>query len=159
MRKQKLRGKSAFDGEGVEKLSDAAATAAPIAPIFVRKAAPESGGRAVVATRALLEACSSFESFDLWRNAFLGDEREAVGSSAQCREMVSTMALRETLVTQKILKAGVVFRLSADGLDRTYQVEIGTVLWSLPKSFCSATVKMQAGWNSWAQKGPGSWNG
>ena len=26
-----------------------------------------------------------------------------------------------------------VFRLSADGLDRTYQVELGTVVWSLPK--------------------------
>ena len=26
------------------------------------------------------------------------------------------------------------FRLSADGLDRTYQVEPGTVLWSLPKA-------------------------
>ena len=27
---------------------------------------------------------------------------------------------------------GAVFRPQADGLDRTYQVEIGTVLWSLP---------------------------
>ena len=44
------------------------------------------------------------------------------------------MALHEKLLTQKILKEGVVFRLSADGLDRTYQVEIGTVLWSLPKA-------------------------
>ena len=44
------------------------------------------------------------------------------------------MALHEKLVTQKILKEGVVFRLSADGLDRTYQVEVGTVLWTLPKA-------------------------
>ena len=44
------------------------------------------------------------------------------------------MALHENLVTQQILKEGVVFRLSADGLDRTYQVELGTVLWSLPKA-------------------------
>ena len=45
--------KERVGGEGVEKFSEAAATAAPIAPVFVRKAAPESGGRAVVATRAL----------------------------------------------------------------------------------------------------------
>ena len=113
----------------------------------------------MVATRARLETTSSFRSFTVWRNALIGDERAAAESAFQCRKMVSTMALHEKLVTQKIIKEGAVFRLSADGLDRTCQVEIGTVLWSLPKSFCSATVKMQVGWNSWAQKGPGSWNG
>ena len=119
--------------QGAETFSEAA-TAAPAAPVFVRKADPESGGRAVVATRALLETSSSFRCFDVWRDALLGNERAAVGSSFQCRQMVSTMALHEKLVTQKILKEGVVFRLSADGLDRTYQVELGTVLWSLPKA-------------------------
>ena len=30
------------------------------------------------------------------------------------------------------MREGAVFRLQADGLDRTYQIEIGTVLWALP---------------------------
>ena len=88
--------------QGAETFSKAA-TAAPAAPVVVRKADQESGGRAVVATRALLEMSSSFRSFDVWRDAFLGDERAAVGSSFQCSRLVSTMALHEKLVTQKIL--------------------------------------------------------
>ena len=86
----------------------------------------------------------------------LGDERTAVGSSKQCRQMVSTMALHEKLVTQKILKEGAVFRLEADGKDRTYQVEIGTVLWSLPKAlgFLPSYAK-KAGWlEQLGPKGP-----
>ena len=79
-----------------------------------------------------------------------------MGSSFQCRRLVSTMALHEKLVTQKILKEGVVFRLSADGLDRTYQVELGTVLWSLPKAldFLPSYGK-NAGWlEQLGPKGP-----
>ena len=141
--------------QGAETFSEAA-TAAPAAPVFVRKSDLQSGGRAVVATRALLETCSSFKSFDVWRDALLGDERAAVESSFQCRQLVSTMALHEKLVTQKLLKEGVVFRLSADGLDRTYQVEIGTVLWSLPKAldFLPSYGK-NAGWlEQLGPKGP-----
>ena len=73
-----------------------------------------------------------------------------------CRQMVSTMALHKKLVTQKIMKEGVVFRLSADGLDRTYQVELGTVLWSLPKAldFLPSYGK-NAGWlEQLGPKGP-----
>ena len=94
--------------QGAETFSEAA-TAAPAAPVVVRKAGPESAGRAVVATRALLETSSSFRSFDVWRDALLGDERAAVGSSFQCRQMVSTMALHEKLVTQRILKEELFF--------------------------------------------------
>ena len=151
--KERVRAEGAH--QGAETFS-AAATAPPAAPVLVRKASPESGGRAVVATRALLETCSSFRSFDVWRDALLGDERAAVGSSKHCRQMVSTMALHEKLVTQKIMKDGVVFRLSADGLDRTYQVELGTVLWSLPKAldFLPSYGK-QAGWlEQLGPKGP-----
>ena len=68
----------------------------------------------MVATRALLETTSSFRSFTVWRNALIGDERAAAESAFQCRKMVSTMALHEKLVTQKIIKEGAVFRLSAD---------------------------------------------
>ena len=35
-------------------------------------------------------------------------------------------------VAHQLLHAGAVFRLLADGLERTYQVEIGTVVWKLP---------------------------
>ena len=48
-------------------------------------------------------------------------------------------------------------RLAADGLDRTYQVEIGTVLWSIPKAldFLPA-YGLKAGWLE--QLGPrGPW--
>ena len=118
--------------QGVETFSEAA-TAAP-APRVLRKTVVDSGARGVVATRALLETSTSFHSFDVWRDGLLGDQdRLAVGSPWQCRRLVLSMALHEKLVTHKILKEGVAFRLSADGLDRTYQVEIGTVLWSLPK--------------------------
>ena len=129
--KERVRAESSH--QGVELFSQAA-TAAPVLPIL-RKTVAESGGRGVVATRALLETSSSFRSFDVWREALLGDqERASVGSSSQCRRVVMSLALHERLVTQKILKEGAVFRLSADGLDRTYQVEIGTVLWTLPKA-------------------------
>ena len=141
--------------QGVESFSEAA-TAAPVPPVL-RKTVVESGARGVVATRALLETSSSFRSFDLWRDGLLGDQdRLAVGSSWQCRRLVLSMALREKLLTQKILKEGVVFRLSADGLDRTYQVEIGTVLWSLPKALeFLPSYARNAGWlEQLGPKGP-----
>ena len=133
-----------------------AATAAPVPPV-IRKTVVESGARGVVATRALLETSSSFHSFDVWRDGLLGEQdRLAVGSSWQCRRLVLPMALHEKLLTQKILKEGVVFRLSADGLDRTYQVEIGTVLWSLPKALdCLPRCASNAGWlEQLGPKGP-----
>eukprot|EP00959_Pyramimonas_sp_CCMP1952_P067294 1404538-Pyramimonas_sp.AAC.1 len=75
---------------------------------------------------------SSLRSFDLWRGPLLGAESAALGSSLQCRGLVSTLAHFEKLVARGILKEGVVFRVSADGLDRACQGEIGTLLWSLP---------------------------
>ena len=70
--------------------------------------------------------------------------------------MVSTLAHLEKLVTHKILKEGVAFRLSADGLDRTYQVELGTVLWFLPKSLdFLPSYGTNAGWlEQLGPKGP-----
>ena len=55
------------------------------------------------------------------------------------------MAQYEKELTYRLLKEGSVFRLEADGLDRTYQVEIGTVLWSLPAAV-AAQQGEQAGW-------------
>ena len=47
----------------------------------------------------------------------------------------------------RVLREGAVFRLSADGLDRTYQVEIGIVLWSLPLTLQHLpSYGEQAGW-------------
>ena len=128
--KERVRAEGAM--QGVEACSEAATAAA--APPVLRKTVAESFARGVVATRALLETSSSFRSFDVWRDGLLGDrDGAAVGSSWQCRRVVLSMALHEKWVTQKILREGIVFRLSADGVDRTYQVEIGTVLWALPK--------------------------
>ena len=114
--KERLRAESSFQGG---ESFPSAATAAPV-PQVVRKTVDESGARGVVAARALLETSSSFRSFDVWRDGLLGNQdRAAVGSSWQCRRDVLSMALHEKMVTQKLLKAGVVFRLSADGKDRT----------------------------------------
>ena len=138
-----------------------AATAEPT-PCVLRQPVAESGPRGVVATRALLETSGKFRAFDVWRDGLLvAKERAAVGSPWQCRRFVASMALHERLVTHKVLKEGAVFRLSADGKDRTYQVEIGTVLWSLPTSlrFFSLMLSKQVGWNSWDPMGPGSWSG
>ena len=141
--------------QGVELFAEAA-TAAQVPPVVVHKTASEIGGRAVVAARALLETSSSFRSLDVWRKALLGAERAAVGSPTQCRRLVLSMAQHEKLVTQKLLREGVVFRLIADGLDRTYQVELGTVLWTMPKTLDFLLVyATNAGWlEQLGPKGP-----
>ena len=41
------------------------------------------------------------------------------------------MAQYEKDLAHRLLRDGAAFRLQADGLERTYQVEIGTVIWSL----------------------------
>eukprot|EP00959_Pyramimonas_sp_CCMP1952_P431860 9044547-Pyramimonas_sp.AAC.1 len=64
------------------------------------------------------------------------------------------MAQHEKIITQRILKHVAVFRLAADGLDRAYQVEIGTVLWSIPKALdFLPSDGLKAGWLE--QLGPG----
>ena len=67
------------------------------------------------------------------------------------------MAQYEKIVTHRLLKEGAVFRLAADGLDRTYQVEIGTVLWKIPKALdFLPTYALKAKWLE--QLGPeGPW--
>ena len=108
---------------------------------------PTTGHRAVIATRALLETSGSFYNYDVWVNALAGAERQALESMWHCRRLVNTMAHRERGLTHSLLSEGAVFRLQADGLDRTYQVEIGTVLWSLPSSLRQLpTHGEQPGW-------------
>ena len=151
--KERVRAEASHQGRTVET----AATAAAQAPVVVHTADQRPGGRAVVVARALIETSSSFRSFDVWRDALLGDDRGALESHKQCRKVVATMAQNEKIVTHRILKEGAVYRLAADGLDRTYQVEIGTVLWSIPKALeFLKDYGLKAGWME--QLGPqGPW--
>jgi hypothetical protein len=59
------------------------------------------------------------------------EERHAVETPWHCKRLVETMAHLEKALTARVLREGSVFRLSADGLERTYQVEVGIVFWSL----------------------------
>ncbi len=57
------------------------------------------------------------------------------------------MAQYEKDLTHRMLRDGAVLRLQADGLERTYQVEIGTVIWSLSSDLRHVlTHGEQAGW-------------
>ena len=107
-----------------------------------------AGCRAVIAARTLLETHGSFRSFETWRDAVRSEtERQAFESSWHCKKLVETMASYERVLTFNLLKEGAAFRLEADALDRTYQVEIGTVLWSLPSALQDLPKHgVQAGW-------------
>ena len=134
-------------GAKVAVYSEAASAKGP--PTTVRTNEPTTGYRAVIATRALLEVKGSFRSLDVWYNALPSDQYEALGGSrgTGSRELVNTMAQHERNVTHSLLKEGAVFRLQADGLDRIYQVEIGTVLWKLPASLqLTPLIREQATW-------------
>ena len=111
--------------------SDRAASATAVA-VSDRTLRPSDGYRALVAVRALLETSGSFNSLDVWLDALVGDDRQALESSWHSKRLVQTMAQYEKELTRRLLREGAVFRLQADGLDRTYQIEIGTVLWTLP---------------------------
>ena len=128
--------------------SASAATAATKGePTRIRTPQPATGSRAVVAARALLETAGSFRSLDVWLDALGGEGRQAFESDWHCRRLVSTMANYEKELTHRLLKEGAVFRILADGLERTYQVEIGTVLWSLPRALEHLPAHgEQAGW-------------
>ena len=83
----------------------------------------------MVAARTLLETASSFRSYTVWRDALESEaHRQALNSEWHCRQLVQSMARYERVLTFNLLKEGAVLRLQADGLERTYQVEIGTVL-------------------------------
>ena len=94
------------------------------------------GYRAFLFSRVLLETKGTFRNFEQWSAAAVtGDSAAAsVASRWQCTRRLKTIAEYERLVTQIFLKAGTAHRLQADGLGRTYQVEIGTVLWRFPAS-------------------------
>ena len=128
-------------------VASATAASAKDKAASIRTRQPTTGYRAVVAARALLETSGSFHSFDVWLHALGGEERQALESPWHCKRLVSTMAHYEKELTHRMLIEGAVFRLQADGLERTYQVEIGTLLWSLP-SFLKhlPTHGEQAGW-------------
>ena len=86
----------------------------------------------MVAVRVLLETTSSFHSMDAWLAALTLGDRDALESSWHAKRLVGAMAQYERIQTYRLLQQGAVFRLAADGQQRTYQVEIGTVFWSFP---------------------------
>ena len=138
-----------FEAIGSQTGSQCATSASLAASATLASArTPQSTGyRAIVATRALLETAGSFRSFDVWIEALAGEERQALESHWHCKRLVRTMASQEKEITRRILRDGSIFRLEADGLDRTYQVEIGTVLWSLPSSLKQLPAHgVQSGW-------------
>ena len=115
--------------------------------VAIRTREQTAGSRAVVAVRALLETSGSFRSLNVWFAALAGEGRQALESEWHCKRLVRTMAEYERALTHRILKEGAVFRLQADGLERTYQVEIGTLLWSLPAALQHLPSHgEQAGW-------------
>ena len=127
----------------------ASATAASEKDEAISALTPQSstGYRAVIAARALLETSGSFHSYDVLRDALGGEDRKALESHWHCKRLVSTMAQYEKDLTHRLLRDGAVFRLQADGLGRTYQVEIGTVIWSLSSDLEHVLAHgEQAGW-------------
>ena len=95
----------------------------------------QSGYRAFIFSRTLLQTKGSFRSFEQWSAAAAaGDPAAAVATRWQCTRRLQTFAAYERFVTQLFLKAGSAHRLQADGLGRAYQVEIGTVVWRFPPS-------------------------
>ena len=135
------------EATGIESFSEG--SKAPATAAAVSSSTPQpTNCRAIVATRALVETRGSFGSFEVLRDALVGkDEREALESQWHLKRLTTTMAQYEKVLTQRLLREGAVFRLKADGLARTYQVEIGTVLWSLPAFLKDLPAHgEQAGW-------------
>ena len=123
-----------FDGHEPAESAKAASNKPTAHSTVTRTPHTTTGRRAVIATRAMLETTSSFDSIDVWLGALTRGDREALESSWHTKRLVSAMAQYERIQTYRLLQEGAVFRLAADGQQRTYQVEIGTVLWSFPAS-------------------------
>ena len=70
---------------------------------------------------------------------------------------MTALAQCEKIATQRVLKEGVIFRLAADGLDRTFQIEFGIALRYIPKLLdFLPSYGVKAGWLE--QLGPqGPW--
>jgi hypothetical protein len=124
---QRLRAEAAAQSEKVSVFSNVASTTEVASSKSLQR---ESDAQAVLAARALLETSGSFRSLDVWINALGSEDRPALESHWRCKRWVTTMAFYEKELTRRVLREGAVFRLQADGLERTYQIEIGTVIWS-----------------------------
>ena len=164
---QRLKGQDSQEAPATvavfdEQTSAASAKTASNKPtahsIATRTTQSTTGRRAVVAVRVLLETTSSFHSMDAWLAALTLGDRDALESSWHAKRLVGAMAQYERIQTYRLLQEGAVFRLAADGQQRTYQVEIGTVLWSFPHP-CSKYADMaskRGGCSSWDRVDPGS---
>ena len=85
------------------------------------------GPRLFENVRTLLETRGSFRSFEAWTEVAGCKE-----SRRTCVRAVGAMAAVERTLTHEFIPAESVFRILADGLERTYQVELGTVVWDFP---------------------------
>ena len=84
----------------------------------------------VLYVRVLLETRGQFHDFEAWAGAIraaAGGASVGMGRRA-CKSLLGSMGEHERLVTHRLLSAGTGFRLQADSLGRTWQVEIGRVI-------------------------------
>ena len=105
----------------------------------------------IVFLRVLVETRGSFRDFEAWVGASAALASVAAASTAHAESFrharvmnrsfakrgVETLAAVERALTHELAMASGAFRLQADGQGRTYQVELGMLLWRLPR------------WGSW----------
>ena len=127
--------------------NEAASAQGTVASVVTHRAT--TGHKEVICTRVLLETSGSFRSFEAWAAAVAP---EMQGTRERCTRLVGTMAEFERRRTYKLVNAGSVFRLMADGTDRFYQIELGAVIWTLPRDL---TLEMPVDQLAWLhQLGP-----
>ena len=144
---------------GSEILSHEAASARPGGAVAVSAHTPTLGYRAVIATRALLATSNSFRSFDVWREALVGEETAALESAWHCRRLVMTMAhFERTVVTHAVLQEGtfsVYKQMEKVVFTRSKSAHVfGPCRWRCGN--CTpCTGCPRDGWRSWVHVGPG----
>ena len=83
--------------------------------------------RDVMLLRVMVETRGSFRDFESWASAALSSMNRD-----QCKKGLVAMATLERTLTYEFLTRASACRLQADGQGRTYQVELGMVLWQFP---------------------------
>ena len=88
--------------------------------------------------RVMVETRGSFRDFELWAAAAKPcglASSPPPPSRARCKTVLQSMATFERQLTHQLMQAATSFRLQADGQGRIYQVEMGMVIWKLPRPF------------------------
>ena len=98
---------------------------------------PRLDANAVTLLRAMTEVRGAFRDYEVWTKAAFAGRAEAKESVLMDRKEVKkgldTMAAVERDVTYHLLQTANTCSLQADGLERIYQVEMGMVVWKIPK--------------------------